>query len=356
MASMHFFTPPRAPLQPLQHSGGSPHALTNPSSSPCAPSSPLNPYSAQKGRSSRSSLSSSGSATLPSNRKAQYKARRPAYSLAPAPEPPVNGFLRDKIMAKCAERVAKDREKAKEREKRKYASSSSEAGSSDVEMSSDGEDEDDTKDEVDDSVGLRVLFFLASLITHFGYLYIFSSCIRGSWRIKSGENDTTRCICLNVRLGRLSTPMLRTSRNGKRMNCPKVAMDTDSTFATPFTDSRLALEEIPDDLEGYFEEDDEQLLSAYEDYLNSETAPNPEASSPQSTVRMESAPTPQAKIDSRNHFLNHLLGGQCPQCHHSPLSISTEHEDAVTCGSCRTTYPLGEAATSWVEDHPAVDS
>ncbi|KIO31926.1 hypothetical protein M407DRAFT_122155 [Tulasnella calospora MUT 4182] len=311
MATFNFFTPPRTPLQPLQHSGGSPHSLSQHSSSPCAPSSPLNPYTARKGRSSRSSLSSSGSATLPSNRKAQYKARRPAYSLAPAPEPPVNGFLRDKIMAKCAERVAKDREKAKKREKRKYASSSSEAGSSDVEMSSDGEDEDDAKDEVDDSLYLRLMADQNRRDRH-NQMYLFERQVGSSF-------------------------------------------DPDIEDLAEWEEDERP-QEAPEDLEDYFDDDEDQLLSAYEDYLDRETAPNTEASSSQSTIRMGSAATPQLKIDSRNHFLNHLLGGRCPQCHHSPLSISTEHEDAVTCGSCRTTYPLGEAATSWSEDHPAVDS
>ncbi|KAG8959146.1 hypothetical protein FRC00_001901 [Tulasnella sp. 408] len=215
-------------------------------------------------------------------------------------------------MAKCAARVAKDREKVKEREKRKYASSSSEAGSSDVEMSSDGEDEDDNKDEVDDSLYQRLMADQKRRERH-NQMYLFERQVGSSF-------------------------------------------DPDAEDLAEWEEDERPQEEIPDDLEDYFDEDDEQLLSAYEDCLNSETAPKPEASSSQPTIRMESAPTSQAEIDSRNHFLNHLLGGQCPQCHHSPLSISTEHEDAVTCGSCRTTYPLGEAATSWVEDHPVVDS
>ncbi|KAG8919834.1 hypothetical protein FRC01_001074 [Tulasnella sp. 417] len=299
MASLHLFTPARAPLQPLQHSGSSPHSLSHHSSSPCAPSSPLNPYSAR-------------SATLPSNRKAQYKARRPAYSLAPAPEPPVNGFLRDKIIAKCAARVTKDREKAKEKERQKYASSSSEAGSSDVEMSSDGEDEDDTKDEVDDALYMRLMADQNRRERH-NQMYLFERQVGSSF-------------------------------------------DPDIEDLAEWEEEEPPQVEALDDLEGYFDDDDDQLLSAYEDYLDNEAAPNSETSSSESTIRIESVPTAQRTINSRNHFLNHLLGGQCPQCHHSPLSISTEHADAVTCGSCRTTYPLSEAATSWAEDHGAVDS
>ncbi|KAG8955386.1 hypothetical protein FRC04_008737 [Tulasnella sp. 424] len=312
MASIHFFTPARSPLQPLQSSEASPHTLSHQSSSPCAPSSPLNPYSTHKGRSARSSLSSSASASLPSNRKAQYKARRPAYSLTPAPEPPVNGFLRDKIIAKCAARVAKDRKKAQEKEKRKYASSSSEAGSSDVEMSSDGDDEDETKDEVDDSLYLRLMADQKRREQH-TQMYLFERQVGSSF-------------------------------------------DPDIEDLAEWEEGDEPQEEAPDDLEGYFDEDDDQLLSAYEDYLQSEAAPNSGVSSSQSTIRNDKTSDTRPGNDSRNYFLNHLLGDQCPQCHHSPLSISTEHEDAVVCGSCQTTYPLGEAATSWTEDHPTVDS
>ncbi|KAG8983353.1 hypothetical protein FRB90_006097 [Tulasnella sp. 427] len=214
-------------------------------------------------------------------------------------------------MAKCAARVTKDREKAQEKERRKYASSSSEAGSSDVEMSEDDEDEDENRDEADDSLYQRLMADQRRRERH-TQMFLFERQVGSSF-------------------------------------------DPDIEDLAEWEDNDELPEAVPEDLEDYFDDDDDQLLSAYEDYLNNENGPELEASSSQSTVRGHSTPNHYSTVQSRNNFLNQLLGGQCPQCHHSPMSISTEHQDAITCGSCQTTYPLGEAATSWTDDHLTVD-
>lgn len=86
----------------------------------------------------------------PPDRRASYKARKPAYSLAPVPEPPRDALLRGRMKAKCAARMAHDRSKAKDGKRKAYQSSSSDAGnSSDVDM------DDDEGDELDDEVSGR---------------------------------------------------------------------------------------------------------------------------------------------------------------------------------------------------------
>lgn len=161
MSTSLFQGPPRTPLQPRSlfqrhpHQPAAPGPFSSPiasgSSSPGAPSSPLNPYSHSnaKGSNHYSAMSKGDS------RRASYKARRPGYSCAPtaAPPPPAppmfsvaevphNNLLRDRMKAKCAARMAKDRSRSKRQKGGQgiFDRSSSSENGGDMEMDEEGED------------------------------------------------------------------------------------------------------------------------------------------------------------------------------------------------------------------------
>lgn len=108
--------------------------------------------------------------------------------------------------------------------------------------------------------------------------------------------------------------------------------------------------------------DEDFIRSQYEAYLEHEEGGNsaPSVSSAPSTMEVDDGSQHNQDdgprwLASRNQFLNQILASSCPQCS-SSLSIAMEVGDAVTCVSCRTTFTLNDAATSWTEDHPAPDS
>ncbi|KAG8895232.1 hypothetical protein FRB99_000692 [Tulasnella sp. 403] len=325
MASQAFLTPPRVPHQPPAFQLANNHKSLDklsPStqSSPFMPSSPLNPYSSAK---NRGSLSASGTpqldGSISSSRRTSYKARRPVASGTSAtPEAPFASFLRDKMKAKCVERIAKDRSKA--RKKFQMNSSSEAGGSSDAEME---EDEDEEMAD-DDPMLLR---FMAAEMRRQRHReqYLFECQVGSSFDPDMEEFYTSE-----------------NPGGGENGTDPKDEFDFES-------------------------DDDEALAAEYEEYLQAQAAQqSPPSSQPNilgMTLSSDAAgpsshtiPSSRPLSDSVNHFLNHVLHSSCPQCHATPLQISSDVQNAVLCTNCLTTYPLNDAASSWVEDHLSPDS
>ena len=138
LASFSLVTPQKPSLQ-LAHTGSSSsHERSSPVS--YAPSSPLNPYT--KGIPPPSAMSVA-------KRRSNFKTRRSVGQFGHE-EPTYDTFMREKIKAKCAERISKDRAKARGSSRAKSV-----ASSSDGDLSSDVDMDDEEGDEVDDPVSLH---------------------------------------------------------------------------------------------------------------------------------------------------------------------------------------------------------
>ncbi|KAG8871657.1 hypothetical protein FRB97_008428 [Tulasnella sp. 331] len=315
--------PPRTPLQPRLLNHQHHHQLAGPfsspvasgSSSPCAPSSPLNPYSHSSAK-HHYSLTSKGD----QNRRASYKTRRPAYSLAAATaasvtngeEVPRKALLRDRMKAKCAARIEQDRTKSKKKKsKGLFDQSSSDGGDMDYMM----DEDDEGEDSMDDPLFLR---FMAADMR----------------RDKHRQEYN-----FQRQVGSSFDPELEDIAE----------WETYLETGEPASPKLHAVDDYEDD----DELDEEYLCEQYEAYLEQEEITEASSTSMELDAHQPQHDHSSEEAASRSLFLNHILATSCLKCHQA-LTISLEVEDAVSCTSCRTTYPLNEAASSWTDDHPSL--
>jgi len=235
------------------------------------------------------------SKSVASKRRSNYKSRRSVPGGAanelffPHEESTHEVFLRDRMKAKCVEKLSKDRAKAR---LKKYGDAH-QGSSSDGDLSSDMEMEDEGIDELDDPMLQRVM-------------------------------------AAETRRERHRQQYLFERQVGSSFDPDIEDMDAWETYSDD--------EDVPDDV---FDDAHEFELADYEEHIDP----------PEDRCGPTDSQTSDAE-QSRNDFLNHLLQSACPSCRHSPLTINVDAAHSISCQGCSRSYLLAEAAASWAEDHP----
>ncbi|KAG8970813.1 hypothetical protein FRC03_000030 [Tulasnella sp. 419] len=300
---------PRTPLRTSQQSNYGDLSSSPLNSSPFAPSSPLNPYSHKE---------SLGQQT--NRRPPTRNARRPSNSSRPVQpmnptlfkESTYNALLREKMRAKCAARMTRDRQRAVRKASGSnpgHAGSSSDRdGSSDMEM-----DDDEAEDEVDDPLYQRVM----------------ASEIRK--QIHRAEYSYQR------QLGDSFDPDIEDLEEWE--GGVRLFDEPDPSY--------------DDDL------DDEDVVALYESYIaeleeNSVQGAMSIDVAQRDQVNASNHPSVSSDVTiSRNYFLNSLLLSACPRCNNSSLQVAASSPDTIGCNSCQSIFPLQNIATSWASEHPS---